>query len=144
MNFYTNYKKYIKHKEKTEFLKSEVESEIGKILYKLKMISPYRFGSKNLSINKKIVDKDLCHPFAGMECFEIWETDDGEFARSYVLPTNIFKTKDYRDSFFKLLADYEKSEKKRREEIGRKAKEDREKNDLREYKRLKRKFNNNK
>jgi len=142
MKILQKYIAYNKHKEKLDSEKELLVDMINvyiKILFKNTISS-----SNNLCIEKKFLTKDYCSPFVNMNVLIITESDDEEYAKSYYIPINLFNVDlNYIKKEYNQLIQtyYDKADERRREELEF-SRQSREIEELKEYKRLKRKYGN--
>jgi hypothetical protein len=142
MKILQKYITYNKHKEKLDSEKELLVDIINiylKILFKNTINSDY-----DLHIEKKFLTKDYCSTFVNMDVLIITESDDKEYTAQYTIPICLFKVQisDLKKEYDKLIQlYYDKVDERRREELEF-SKQSREILELKEYKRLKRKYGN--
>ena len=142
MKIFQKYITYNKHKEKLDSEKELLVDIINiylKILFKNTINSDY-----DLHIEKKFLTKDYCSTFVNMDVLIITAFDDKEYTAQYIIPICLFKVQisDLKKEYDKLIQlYYNKVDERRREELEF-SKQSREILELKEYKRLKRKYGN--
>jgi len=142
MKILQKYIAYNKHKEK---LDAEKELLFDMINVYIKILFKKTINSDNeLHIQQRFFTKEHCSPFVDMDILAITESNNEEYARSYDIPMCLFKVQisDLKKEYDKLIQlYYDRVDERRREELEF-SKQSREILELKEYRRLKRKYGN--
>lgn len=140
-DFLKNYKKYLEHSQKADEFRTLIVDEISNILKTLKL-KPSGFYDVDIKISTKTFDPDEHHVFAGIECYDIWEINlgDRDFVSHHTIPTSIFKSDNIKSEYDKIISEFHDKCKSRANAEKIKRQKMKEEHELKEYKRLKRKY----
>lgn len=142
MKILQKYNTYNKHKDKLESEKEELFKMIN--VYLEAIFKTSFCSNNNIHIERKFYTKEYCTAFVDMEVLIITESDDNEYVRSKEIPMSFFKLPliEVKKAYDNLIKDYyAKADERRRQELEL-SKQNKEKEELKEYKRLKRKYGN--